>query len=283
MEITVPEEARHILIMPAIESGDATKACGGISPAYQFASDFPGTEDNPAPQLVVQLEDLIHRYLLEPADPAWPSEWAQMYDRHGDKRYAVNIVHVASNRIGPNDDRAFANGFDRVAAKVYQDTQVKVGFTLDVLPLPLTVNNGGCGQDDKVQDTYTASPEQTGPSLRGQASFLAVQAFIPEVFIGASDENTMLTFKRAYLEGWINQRVPVMLDADPGYDGHIVFPGSKVWGNNDHWREGISNLRDLPVAGVVYNTWNGYTEGYAAVPTREDGDVNFRWMQSLFK
>ena len=39
---------------------------------------------------------------------------------------------------------------------------------------------------------------------------------------------------------------------------------------------------DLPVSGVVFNTWNGYTEGYAAVPTLENGDADFRWMQELF-
>jgi hypothetical protein len=41
-------------------------------------------------------------------------------------------------------------------------------------------------------------------------------------------------------------------------------------------------MRELSVQGIVFNTWNGYTEGYAAVPTLENGDADFRWMQELF-
>ena len=36
------------------------------------------------------------------------------------------------------------------------------------------------------------------------------------------------------------------------------------------------------ISGIVFNTWNGYTEGYAAVPTREYGDVNHAWLKRLF-
>ena len=34
-------------------------------------------------------------------------------------------------------------------------------------------------------------------------------------------------------------------------------------------------------AGVTFNTWNGYTEGYAVVPTTEFGQSAFRWAQRV--
>jgi hypothetical protein len=274
---------RNILIMPAIESGDATFGCGGHSPAYHFALDFPGSDNDPAPQLVAQIEDLITRYLKQPANPAWPGKWAQLYDRLGDKRYAINILHVGSTQLSSEQHAAFARGFDRVAARVLQQTGVLVGFTLDLLPReenPVHVNNGGCGQDDIKEITFTATPQDTGAWLRAQGSFLAVQAFIPEIY---TDSGAKLAFKRDYLQNWIDQRLPVFLDVDPGYDAHLVFNNDTTWGNDDSWRIQLLQLRrELPVIGIVFNTWNGYTEGYAAVPTLENGDADFRWMQELF-
>jgi hypothetical protein len=274
---------RNILILPAIESGDGTYGSGGSSPAYHFASDFPGTEANPAPQLVIQLKDLIQRYLIQPEDPAWAGKWVQMYDRQGEKRYTVNILHVASNLLEHSEDERFANGFDRVANKIFEDTGVRIGFTLDLLPEKTDVNNGSYQQDDMVTNTFIASPKRTGPWLRQQASFLAVQAFIPQVYRGSSDVNVLFLYKQLYLAGWIAERLPVILDVDPGYDAHLMWSNSEHWGNDDHWRGLLNTLRGLPIRGMVFNTWNGYTEGYAAVPTQEDGDANFRWMQDLFR
>jgi hypothetical protein len=34
---------------------------------------------------------------------------------------------------------------------------------------------------------------------------------------------------------WRDSGIPVILDLAPGYDGHLVFPGLKIWGNNDLW------------------------------------------------
>ncbi|MFN8445381.1 MAG: hypothetical protein U0175_31620 [Caldilineaceae bacterium] len=274
---------KPILILPAIESGNATIGCGGHSPAYHFASDFPGSEELPAPQLVTQIEDLIHRYLKEPADPAWPTKWVKMYDRAGTSRYAINILHVASNQLAADEHERFAQGFDRVADKVFQDTGVLVGFTLDLLPEKHTVDMGDCGAKREIQDTFTPSPEKTGPYLRQQASFLAVQAFIPEIWPDISNEFGLIAYKYDYLHRWIAQGVPVILDLSPGYDAHIIFPGAKRYGNDALWRFALSGFRTQQVKGITFNTWNGYTEGYAAVPTLEFGDAAFQWIQELFK
>jgi hypothetical protein len=274
---------RNILIMPSIESSDATIGCGGHSPAYHFASDFPGSETNPAPQLVSQIEDLIDRYVKRPANPDWPGKWVQMYDRAGHKRYAINILHVASNMLAPDEHERFARGFDQVAAKVFQDTGVLVGFTLDLLPEQRAVNMGNCRTKNLIWDTLTPSPEKTGPFLSQQASFLAVQAFIPEIWANHRSEEALIAYKSAYLQGWLSQGVPVMLDVSPGYDARIVFPGSKRYGQNEQWRTALSELHTEQVKGISFNTWNGYTEGYAAIATLEHGDTVFRWLLNLFK
>ena len=38
---------------------------------------------------------------------------------------------------------------------------------------------------------------------------------------------------------------------------------------------------DLARNGMVYNSWNGYTEGMAATPTREQGNFLYDWLKSL--
>lgn len=111
---------RPVLIAPYIESGAATVGhtqigChGDVGPVgesigYNFLDTFPGTHDDPAPQLVEQIVDLIERYLLKPANPAWRGKWAQMYDRNGKPRYVVSLIHVGSNQPGVSDE-TFAKG-----------------------------------------------------------------------------------------------------------------------------------------------------------------------------
>lgn len=52
---------------------------------------------------------------------------------------------------------------------------------------------------------------------------------------------------------------------------------------DDRWRNWLSQLKGPGVKGIVFDTWNGYTEGYAAAPTREHGDtVYLTWSSSEF-
>jgi hypothetical protein len=129
-------------------------------------------------------------------------------------------------------------------------------------------------------------------------AILAVQAFIPEIRAGVWRESgdlrapyyeeKLIAFKAAYLDGWIRSGLPVILDVAPGYDGRRVFPDAPhVYGYSDGWRNFQSLRKGEGIAGIVYNTWNGYTEGYAGMPQRkEDGsydDRDARWMEALFR
>ena len=124
---------RPLLIMPAIESADATFPAGGNSDSYNFSQDFPGTAANPSPALVTQVLDLINRYILNSNHPERARSWLQLYDRNEVPRYAINLIHVASAQIPSNADAAFAGGFQWVAERVFELTGVRVGFTLDIL------------------------------------------------------------------------------------------------------------------------------------------------------
>ena len=258
---------KNILIAPYIESYAATDSSDGFS----FMDDFPGTSINPAPGLVAHIEYLIDRYLINPENEAWPEKWAQIFDQDGKKRYVISIIHVASNQEEMTD-QIFAEGFDNVAEKVYDDTGILVGFTIDALPR----------SESNAPGLFKPSATATGPWLFTQSSILAVSCFIPEIWTGKSDEDYLLQWKMTFSAGWINTGIPFIQDVSPGYDAHIVFPGSVIYGNNNEWREGQSMIIDeLNSESITFNTWNGFTEGFAGMPTDEYGDTTYYWICGL--
>lgn len=252
-----------LLLMPLLES----------RAGWSFRDEFPTDADGrPAPGTISQINALIRRYLQDPAHPEWADRWASVHDRTGEPRYAVVLIHAASERLAPTDHQAFADGLDRIAAEVFRATQVKVGFFLDVLP-PGTNAPG----------RFRPTPEDTGPCLRRTASVLGIQCFLPEVWLGERPEGERLAWKRDFAARWFRTGLPFLMDVSPGYDNHLVFPKHRLrYGLDDAWREALAGMvRDFGEGGMVFNSWNGYTEGMAAVPTQEHGDTFYRWLQSL--
>jgi hypothetical protein len=259
---------KNILIAPYIESYAATDS----SPGFSFMDCFPGTAQDPAPELIALIEDLIDRYLVNPVNPEWPDKWAQLYDKSGAKRYLISVIHVASNQDGMTH-QVFAQGFDNVAQKIFDKTGVLIGFALDALPPTGKYAPG----------FFKPSASKTGPILASQSSILAIQCFIPEIWTGVSDEDSLLSWKYQFSSEWINTGIPFIQDISPGYDAHIVFPGSPVYGNNNDWRDGLSQLiNNLERESITFNTWNGYTEGFAGVPTLQYGDATYYWICGIF-
>jgi hypothetical protein len=274
----------------------------GTSGSFYFASEFPrfnGTDNHspdpavvekakrlevsdPAPPFVAQVEDLLERYVVGPSNPQWRERWARIYDRTGTPRYAINVIQVASNQIDPGEHARFAAGFTAVATKVRADLHVNVGFTLDIVPVDhaggrLHATDQACGRDSPVlwRDTFNAAPDRlgTGPLLASTDAVLAVQAFIPEIWSGlveTGDEPSLRDWKAAFIRNWVGSGVPVFLDVDPGYSTHEAFDASRPlargWGWNDDWFNFQSEMKATGVRGIVFNTWNGYTEGYAGMP-----------------
>ncbi len=181
------------------------------------------------------------------------------------------IIQVASNQKDVTDQQ-FAEGFDRVADRIHQHTGVRVGFALDGMP-PGTYLWAG----------FIPSAENTGPWLAQQSSVAAIQCYFSGHSIGVNDEDAIIRWKEQFASKWINTGIPFIQDISPGYDARIVFPGPHIFGNTATWRDAQSALvRKLKCQGVTFSAWNGYTEGYAGVPTTEYGDDAYRWAQDVF-
>jgi hypothetical protein len=276
--LSVPEvpqavEGHHLLVIPAIESGGSDDPA---APRFIFQNDFPHPANSgaAAPGLVQRIGWLVNLFGSQ------RGQWAQMYDRTGHARFAVNVLHVCSD-IGGVNDTSFAAGFDQVAAQVWNQYHLSVGFTLDTI--------GGCG--------YVATPAHAGSSLNSTAAVLSLMGFESEVFSGKvqpgnnNDHNltNLADWKKAAVSDWLATGVPMILDVSNGYDGHIVFPRNPGWWGDssqvtdDRWRNWMSELKGNGIKGIVMDTWNGYTEGYAAVPSREHGSTVTEWLKDLLE
>jgi hypothetical protein len=261
-ELFASAAGKHLLIAPFIESrGD-----------WAFRDEFPRLDDGRvAPGSVSQIGNLISRYLKNEAHPEWADEWAQVYDRNLEPRYAVTLIHASSNRLGAGDDQAFAAGFDLLADEVSQATGVKVGFLID--PLPPGSNAPG---------TFKPSPEGTGPALSQTNAILGIQPFIPEIWVsGSPSDAQLIDWKRDYSRRWSATGMPFLMDISPGYDASVVFPGSRRYGFSAAWQDALTAMvSEFGQDGLAFNSWNGYTEGMAAVPTAEHGESFQRWLRA---
>ena len=149
-------------------------------------------------------------------------------------------------------------------------------FMVDVTGSPFT------SWQDFLRDNYVPDPDGLGPELKKQASMLAVQGFIPEIWMGGKTNRARIIKKANYWWNWAIQGVPVLMDISPGYDAHKIFPDSSFYGYSDEWRGWFVALWRPWFSGVVYNTWNGYTEGYAGMRQQISGDRDFAWLQRMF-
>jgi hypothetical protein len=251
---------KSLLIAPLIES----------RALWTMRDEFPVWIDGTvSPGLVSQIVFLINRYLH---DPKRAGTWARVYDRFGVPRYAVGLIHAASAHLEDDEDEAFAQGFDRVAAAVAAATGgVQVGFFIDAIP-----------RDGHLEHaSFKPSSRWTGPSLLKTKSLLGIQCFIPEIFVDESDDDDILAWKRDFLRGWISAGIPTLVDVSPGYDGHLVNK-AKTWGLSAEWFDGMTSIvNDFARAGIIYNSWNGYTEAMVGTPTRERGTMLYDWLKSL--
>jgi hypothetical protein len=281
---------QNLLVMPAIEGGAAT----ANSPAFFFADEFPPA-DPAICSLTHQITDLVQRYLKAPQNDCWSARWLTLYDQAGVPRRAVYIIQVWSSEESLQSDGSgkysavqharFAAGFDAVAEAVFEATQERVGFVIDALCQP--ISPVGQAIPYHPVSSYPSCRPDAASALADQQSLLAVGAFIPENTIFAGHpESERIDLKRKYLTNWKPTGVPVIMDLTVGYDGHLVFQPdpyqlSGIWGNNASWQTELLRMQPDTFTGVTFNTWNGYTEGYAVVPTTEFRESAFRWVQRV--
>jgi len=264
-ELFAASEGKPILVMPFIES----------RANWTFYNEFPRwTDGRVAPGTVSQINNLIHRYLKNSRHPEWAGRWAQVYDSGGLPRFAVVLIHAASNRLGAQDHAAYSGGFDLVADEVFSATGIRVGFFIDALP-----------PGSNAPGNFKPSPEGTGPFLLNTRSILGIQCFIPEIWMtGTPDEEARIRWKREFARRWEATGIPFLMDVSPGYDAHLVFPGSARYGHSTRWLDALSDMvKEYGCDGLAYNSWNGYTEGMAAMPLQpvDGGNVYSEWLMDL--
>jgi hypothetical protein len=252
-----------LVIIPFIESRND----------WALRDEFPTTSDGEvSPGAVSQIINLIERYLLNPQHPEWANRWALVWDQSLQPRYAIALIHASSNRIGPLENASFAEGFDLLAEEVFQQTGIRVGFFID--PLPPYSNAPG---------VYKPNPDTAGPALLKSESILGIHAFIPEIWHpGNPSQAQLIAYKNDYSLHWSQTGLPFLMDVSPGYDASVVFPNSIVYGFTKDWKDSLTQMVvEYGEDGLVFNSWNGYTEGMAAVPTFEYGNEYFNWLQYL--
>ncbi len=286
-ELFAAAMGKPLLITPYLESR------GGERP-WTFRSEFPRTFfGEMAPGTISQIMNLIGRYLKNPQHPEWAEKWARVYDRHGEARYAVAIIHAASDQLGVfppeplGDDFAFAAGFDELANEIFRLTGgvanggVKVGFFIDALP-----------DGSFAPGRFKPTPEFTGAFLRSTSSLLGIECFAPEVWFGSSETALVINWKRNFSVSWFQTGIPFIMDVSSGYDAHIVFPNAVRYGLTPEWLNQLGQMNlEFGRSGMVFNSWNGFSEAMVALPgvehrefgggTRSFGSLFYDWLRSL--
>lgn len=285
-------QAAPIVIVPALESGYDPD--NPTLPHWRFADDFPyaagaaATPASLAPTLLARLRALCAAF------EGRRDAWAQMYDREGRARYVVHVLRVFARSVpvlaGESEHRVVAEAFDQVASEIFETEGIEIGFTLDFTPAEA--------------GAYSFEPERVGAALARSVSVLATQFFMSEVHAGGIqigaplappvDNNLenleeMAHAKHRLLDAWAKTGLPLIYDVSPGFDGRFIWEsfGTGFWGDNygytsDDWRNLQSAAKSSKFAGITFNTWNGYTEGYAAVPTLEHGTTIYDWLTDLY-
>jgi hypothetical protein len=291
---------QNLVIMPSIEDSWPTMCSGGISPGFRLADEFPNgvervIDGRPVSPLLRWVMDLVTRFITHPQNAEWPVHFARMYDRAGTRRYVINLKDVSSTQTQPLvTDQSFADGFVRLAHAVKTMTGVDVGFTIDPLEtmqIPDPTKPDPCKQV-AAKTTYIPSTPQARAALASLNEVVAVQAYRSEITQTGGGNNQyerMIAHKRQFLADWLSAGMPVIADVSAGYDGHIIFKDAiHTYGHSDEWRNDQSQLRSGHITGLMFTAWNGYTEGWAGMPTLENGTdgtdpgAMTRWLQAVF-
>ncbi|WP_394832527.1 hypothetical protein LVJ94_39095 [Pendulispora rubella] len=247
------------------------------------------------------------------------STWARIYDRDGKARYAIHINHPSQLYKPGQTDVDVANAFEGIrrafAAKgkdigfmfdTWQEN--KPGGFIDLKPnSPVTKTTGflalqGFGTEilsfGIAKEYGCADPANRihHEIVNGEHRYSVYANENDVVMKRIADE------KKAALSSWVASGVPVHLDVSPGYDATKVFGQphldcSKPWEINvmfgdtgrtsspvfDRWRNAQSEFKGHGIKGIMFNSWNGYTEGMVAEDTIEHGSVERRWLTDLLR
>ncbi len=230
-----------------------------VSGVFPFYSEFPGNLSN----IVSRIDWLVSNF-------AHHSNWLRIYDQNGQERIAIFLIETI--HLGTIDPAVFAQGFMSVASQIETLTGEKIGFIIDPTPLP----------------PYGSTEGPVPAILENLDCILAVNPFnivsqgVIQNPTSAITESQRLDYAESVVSLWSNSSIPFITPFLPGYDANLVFPTSDIYGFSDTWLNSQkTRLFQYPNQGVSFDCWNGYTEGYAIVPTVEDGTRIYDWATSI--
>ena len=231
--------------------------------------------------------------------------WLEMYDKNGEKRKAVFLLH--SIYYGNSMEKDWENELDTIAAEIFAETGKKIGFILDTSPLGMTSYDMGYGipfyNYNETGGTYVPIPNK----LKNSNSFLAINPFNITSDIGTPydssqyqnelwfDDAVRLYNSQRWLQYWYNSGLPLIATATPGFDDRKlpdrqVFP--QFYGDSDLWNHMMEkSVRQYNTAGITLDIWNAFTEGYVFVPMQpffnkwnvtRTGNENYEFAKTLF-
>ncbi|MDB5218190.1 MAG: hypothetical protein JWO86_6117, partial [Myxococcaceae bacterium] len=296
---------KPVVVLPAIEGGDFT--IGEWSTATSSVDEFA--------KRIHELVGIFGGDLSR--------KWATFYDRNGTRRYAMQVLHagrrtpLSDGRLTSNAD--VATFFQAVADAVWTaENHMDVGFFLDPFPVPNVFTPNPLDGDLCILEQ--TAPILGISGFAGEVSSPLLKKSLPCVdpascqppcddnFASACNDNTAVVdpladWKRTALQDWVATGLPVIADVSNGNDGRVVWrnAGVALWGDtmdrtiwtdspptvlngtDDRWRNWVSEMKGAGIKGLAMDTWNGYTEGYAAAPTTEHGDIVYRWLRDLLE
>jgi hypothetical protein len=243
-------DLQGLLVAPMLE----------VSPKFPFYAEFPDNVSN----LVARATWLLKNFGDE-------ANYLQIYDINGVPRRVIWLIETIHG--GSIDPDKFSDGFGAAAIAVKQATGYDVGFIIDPTPLP----------------PYGSDLGPDPAALIDHASILAINPF--NITSQGTEYTTDLksitdderqNYAESVLARWQASGIPLIAPIMPGYDAHIVFSQLPVYGFTDTWRTSQKQLAvKYETDGISIDIWNGWTEGYAIPPSKEDGTADFDWARDV--
>lgn len=237
---------RQIMVAPMIE----------VHNNFKFWQEYPNKTSN----LKNRIKQVLKDYGNQP-------NYLTLYDKQGNPRKVIWLIETI--HVGKVDEQKFAQTFDTLANEIYKETGYRIGFVIDPTPLPA---NG----------TYN------GPNpkyLKQTKSILAVNPF--NITSDGKTEKQRLAKAEEILKKWNRSGIPLIAPILPRYNDSIVRnSGANIakYGGTTSWRNSVKTLAlKYQTDGVSLDCWNGFTEGYAFTPTKEDKNSNYELARTVLK
>ncbi len=280
------------LVVPSLE--DSFQCKGHCSAGKQ--PDYNGPRDIGAPTRTA--EDYIVHLVNAIVANGLQGKWAQIYDRSGIPRFAIQIPQATSESFLPGEDTQYFSALEGLQQKVWHRTHgIKIGFILTPVEdsKHYSIIQSNSNGIDHVADLsvcpsclavlpYFSELPRVHTECEDKVPNPFFRGFVDCNSLEGNAIGNLARLKKDRTKLWVNSGTPYYLDLDAGYDGHVVFndrpPAGQrsvrtIWGETaylyDAWRNAQSELKghqgdgNRAPAGVVYNSWNGYTEASLAL------------------